>query len=116
VTPQLRILGISISVVLFYNGFSLNLRAIKRRLAGYRSPKWIISLKTWTCNHHINRDNTWITAGGFDGLKVLWLPPDFRPDSHMATPTEPSGSVVIGCVSGRVVIMGFRESSFSDEV
>ncbi|KAM5528787.1 Vegetative incompatibility protein HET-E-1-like protein 7 [Fusarium oxysporum f. sp. phaseoli] len=64
----------------------------------------------------INHDKTWITAGGPDGRKVLWLPPDFRPDVS-ATLTEPSRSVlVIGCPSGRVVIMGFKESSFSDEV
>ncbi|RKK77386.1 Vegetative incompatibility protein HET-E-1 [Fusarium oxysporum] len=63
----------------------------------------------------INHDKTWITAGGRDGRKVLWLPPDFRPGVS-ATFTEPSESVVIGCSSGRVVIMGFRASSFSDEV
>ncbi|KAH7187153.1 hypothetical protein DER44DRAFT_680937 [Fusarium oxysporum] len=64
----------------------------------------------------INRDNTWITAGGPNGRKALWLPPDFR-SAASATLTQPSGSVlVIGCPSGRVVIMGFRESSFSDEV
>ncbi|KAH7464215.1 Vegetative incompatibility protein [Fusarium oxysporum f. sp. matthiolae] len=64
----------------------------------------------------INYDNTWITAGGPDGRKVLWLPPDFRASSS-ATLTQPSSSVlVIGCPSGRVVIMGFGESSFSEEV
>ncbi|KAF9765081.1 hypothetical protein IL306_002692 [Fusarium sp. DS 682] len=64
----------------------------------------------------INRDNTWITAGGPNGRKVLWLPPDFRPGESM-TLAQPSGSViVIGSLSGRVVIMGFGESSFSDKV
>ncbi|EXK77339.1 hypothetical protein FOQG_17952 [Fusarium oxysporum f. sp. raphani 54005] len=64
----------------------------------------------------INYDNTWIEAGGLDGRKFLWLPPDFRP-GVWATLTQPSESVLaIGCPSGRVVIMGFRESSFSDEV
>ncbi|RKK63627.1 Vegetative incompatibility protein HET-E-1 [Fusarium oxysporum] len=64
----------------------------------------------------INYDNTWIKAGGLDGGKFLWLPLDFRP-GVWATLTQPSGSVLaIGCPSGRVVIMGFRESSFSDEV
>jgi WD40 repeat protein len=63
----------------------------------------------------VSHDESWITAGGPDGRKVLWLPPDFRPGVS-ATLTEPSGSVVIGCPSGRVVIMGFRESLFSDEV
>ncbi|KAL9568837.1 hypothetical protein ACKAV7_007054 [Fusarium commune] len=64
----------------------------------------------------INHDNTWITAGGPDGRKVLWLPPDFRPRVS-ATLTEPLRSVIaIGFMSGRVVIMGFRESSFSNEV
>ncbi|KAI3571439.1 hypothetical protein IWW34DRAFT_291909 [Fusarium oxysporum f. sp. albedinis] len=63
-----------------------------------------------------NHDNTWITAGGPDGRKVLWLPPDFRPSASM-TLTQPSGSViVIGSPSGRVVIMGFEQSSFSDKV
>ncbi|KAF6525344.1 hypothetical protein HZS61_011139 [Fusarium oxysporum f. sp. conglutinans] len=63
----------------------------------------------------INYDNTWIKAGGLDGGKFLWLPLDFRP-GVWATLTQPSGSVLaIGCPSGRVVIMGFRESSFSDE-
>ncbi|KAM0363085.1 hypothetical protein ACHAPK_011223 [Fusarium culmorum] len=63
-----------------------------------------------------NHDNTWITAGGPDGRKVLWLPPDFRPGASM-TLTQPSGSViVIGSPSGRVVIMGFEQSSFSDKV
>jgi WD40 repeat protein len=63
----------------------------------------------------INHNNTWITMGGPDGRKVLWLPQDFRPGVS-ATLNEPSGSVVIGCPSGRVVIMGFGELSFSDEV
>ncbi|EXA30335.1 hypothetical protein FOVG_18262 [Fusarium oxysporum f. sp. pisi HDV247] len=55
----------------------------------------------------ITHDNTWITVGGPDGRKILWLPPDFRPGVS-ATLTEPSGSVlVIGCPSGRVAIMGF---------
>ncbi|RKL06526.1 hypothetical protein BFJ70_g16993 [Fusarium oxysporum] len=64
----------------------------------------------------INHDNTWITAGGPDGRKVLWLPPDFRPSASV-TLAQPSGSVlVIGCPSGRVVIVGFRVSSFLDEV
>ncbi|EXA29912.1 Atypical/ALPHA protein kinase [Fusarium oxysporum f. sp. pisi HDV247] len=64
----------------------------------------------------INYDNTWIEAGGLDGRKFLWLPPDFRP-GVWATLTQPSESVLaIGCPSGRMVIMGFRESSFSDEV
>ncbi|KAF5973809.1 vegetative incompatibility protein het-e-1 [Fusarium bulbicola] len=64
----------------------------------------------------INRDRTWITAGGPDGRNVLWLPPDFRPGAS-ATLIRPSGSgLVIGCPSGRVIIMGFREASFSDEV
>jgi WD40 repeat protein len=64
----------------------------------------------------INRDHTWITAGGADGRKVLWLPQDFRP-GVWTTLAETSGSVIaIGRPSGRVVIVGFRESSFSDEV
>ncbi|KAG7403030.1 Vegetative incompatibility protein HET-E-1 [Fusarium oxysporum f. sp. rapae] len=42
----------------------------------------------------INRDNTRITAGGPDGRKVLWLPPDFRPGVS-ATLTRHSGSVVV---------------------
>ncbi|RYC80662.1 Vegetative incompatibility protein HET-E-1 [Fusarium oxysporum f. sp. narcissi] len=57
----------------------------------------------------INRDKAWITAGGSDGRKVLWLPPNFRPGVS-ATLTQPSGSViVIGSLSGRVVIMGFGQ-------
>ncbi|PTD03479.1 Vegetative incompatibility protein HET-E-1, partial [Fusarium culmorum] len=64
----------------------------------------------------INHDRTWITAGGPDGWKVLWLPPGFRP-AVSATSTEPRGSVVaIGCPSGRVVVIGFRQSSFLDGV
>ncbi|KAF5716702.1 G-protein beta WD-40 repeat-containing protein [Fusarium mundagurra] len=64
----------------------------------------------------INHDRTWITAGRPDGWKVLWLPPGFRP-AVSATSTEPGGSVVvIGCPSGRVVIIGFRRSSFLDGV
>ncbi|SCO92770.1 related to WD40-repeat protein (notchless protein) [Fusarium oxysporum] len=59
----------------------------------------------------INYDKTWITAGGLDGRKVLWLTPDFRPGVS-AILTEPSESVVIGCRTGRVVIMGFKELSF----
>ncbi|KNB04574.1 hypothetical protein FOXG_06634 [Fusarium oxysporum f. sp. lycopersici 4287] len=58
----------------------------------------------------INRDNTWITVGGPDGRKVLWLPPDFRPGVS-ATSTEGSRTVVIGCRLGRVVIIGFAPSS-----
>ncbi|RKK95321.1 hypothetical protein BFJ68_g14819, partial [Fusarium oxysporum] len=64
----------------------------------------------------INSDETWITAGGPNGRNVLWLPPDFRPNVS-ATLTQPSRSdLVIGCRSGRVIIMGFRASSLSDEV
>ncbi|KAI7769614.1 hypothetical protein LZL87_003104 [Fusarium oxysporum] len=64
----------------------------------------------------INHDMTWITAGGPDGRKFLWLPPDFRPNVS-ATSIEPSESVIaIGCLSGRVIIMSFRRPSFLDEV
>jgi WD40 repeat protein len=64
----------------------------------------------------INHDHTWITAGGADGRKALWLPQDFRPGVS-ATLAETSGSVIaIGCPSGRVAIVGFRELSFSDQV
>ncbi|SCO84450.1 related to RSA4-WD-repeat protein required for maturation and efficient intra-nuclear transport [Fusarium oxysporum] len=63
----------------------------------------------------ISHYKTWITAGGPDGRKVLWLPSDFRPGVS-ATLTKPLGSVVvIGCGSGRVVIIGFGQSSL-DEV
>ncbi|GKU08434.1 unnamed protein product [Fusarium langsethiae] len=64
----------------------------------------------------INDDETWITAGGPCGRKVLWLPPGFRPGVS-ATSNERGGSVVaIGCLTGRVVIMGFRGSSFLEGV
>jgi len=64
----------------------------------------------------INHDRMWIIAGVPDGCKVLWLPPGFRPVVS-ATFTEPRGSVVvIGCRSGRVVIIRFRLSSFLDGV
>ncbi|KAJ0146221.1 D-xylose 1-dehydrogenase [Fusarium oxysporum f. sp. albedinis] len=62
----------------------------------------------------INHNKTWITEGGSEGRKVLWLPPSFRPGVS-AILSKASGSVVVvGCSSGRVVIMGFEESSFSD--
>ncbi|KAM5519390.1 Vegetative incompatibility protein HET-E-1-like protein 7 [Fusarium oxysporum f. sp. phaseoli] len=62
----------------------------------------------------INHNKTWITEGGSEGRKVLWLPPSFRPGVS-AILSKASGSVVVVvCSSGRVVIMGFEESSFSD--
>ncbi|RKL13862.1 hypothetical protein BFJ70_g15816 [Fusarium oxysporum] len=64
----------------------------------------------------INDDKTWITAGGPDGRKVLWLPPGFRPGA-LATSSEGGASVVAtGCGTGRVAIMGFRGSSFLEGV
>ncbi|UZP46658.1 hypothetical protein NXS19_014470 [Fusarium pseudograminearum] len=63
-----------------------------------------------------NDNMTWITAGGPDGRKVLWLPPGFRP-GQSAISTERGASVVaIGCPTGRVVIVGFRGSSFLEGV
>ncbi|KAM0347577.1 hypothetical protein ACHAP4_011298 [Fusarium culmorum] len=58
----------------------------------------------------ISRDNTWITAGGPNGREVLWLPPNFRPWASRILNERSKSVVVIGCPSGRVVIMGFRDS------
>ncbi|KAG7414058.1 Vegetative incompatibility protein HET-E-1 [Fusarium oxysporum f. sp. rapae] len=58
----------------------------------------------------IGHDDTWITAGGPNGREVLWLPPDFRPRASRCLKERSGSVVVIGCLSGRVVIMGFRDS------
>lgn len=91
--------------------FSLGFRDVNMSHSSEREPKLdsteVQGEADATLGFRIRCDNTWITAGGPDGRKVLWLPPDFRPGVS-ATLTQPSGSVlVIGCRSGRVVILGF---------
>jgi WD40 repeat protein len=51
----------------------------------------------------IDRSNTWVT---FCGQNVLWLPPDYRPTVSTVLGT----TVVIGCASGRVLMLKFSES------
>ncbi|PLB44154.1 WD40 repeat-like protein [Aspergillus steynii IBT 23096] len=51
----------------------------------------------------LSEDLSWIT---YDGTKVLWLPPDHRPDSLDALALTTTG-VIIGCVSGVVEFFEF---------
>ncbi|KAH6637226.1 hypothetical protein F5144DRAFT_569983 [Chaetomium tenue] len=57
----------------------------------------------------IDKDKSWVTWGSD---RVLWLPPEYRPDSVAVLPAEPSkrlqaSLIVLGCYSGRVVFLRF---------
>lgn len=56
-------------------------------------------------------DNTWITVGGPTGRRLLWLPPDFRPTASATLNVDSGSVIVIGCSSGRMVIIGPPKSS-----
>jgi hypothetical protein len=51
----------------------------------------------------INRDETWIT---YNNENILWLPVDCRP----ACSAILRSTVVVGCKSGRVLILRFKDS------
>jgi hypothetical protein len=53
--------------------------------------------------HHgygLNADQAWIT---WNGQNVLWLPSEYRPSCSAIA----SSTIVIGCLSGRVLIINF---------
>jgi len=57
----------------------------------------------------IDESMSWITS---DSDRVLWLPPEYRPDSMMVLPPQPSQKmqaslIAIGCRSGKVVFLRF---------
>ncbi|EAQ90328.1 hypothetical protein CHGG_02263 [Chaetomium globosum CBS 148.51] len=57
----------------------------------------------------IDQDKSWVTWGSD---RVLWLPPEYRPEGMAVLPTEPSKKlqaslIVLGCHSGRVVFLRF---------
>jgi hypothetical protein len=48
----------------------------------------------------LNRGKDWIA---YDGKKVLWLPPEYRPSCSVVLGL----TVAIGCPSGRVIVVCF---------
>jgi hypothetical protein len=48
--------------------------------------------------------NDWVVEGGSN---ILWLPPDYRPTCEAAW----NKVIVLGHSSGRISILGFKESS-----
>ncbi|EJT73024.1 hypothetical protein GGTG_09875 [Gaeumannomyces tritici R3-111a-1] len=56
----------------------------------------------------VDIDSGWVT---WESKKMLWLPPAFRPDSTAVLLPEPGAStpstIVLGCRSGRVVVLRF---------
>ncbi|KAJ5273520.1 hypothetical protein N7478_008645 [Penicillium angulare] len=57
----------------------------------------------------LSDDYTWIT---WSGVNLLWLPPDYRPDSFKQTSIH-GNTVVIGCMKGQVLALKFtREGPF----
>ena len=57
-----------------------------------------------TSGYDLNGDNTWIT---YQGEKLLWLPPEYRPSSFAFSGTALS----IGCHTGRILFFMFTDSS-----
>jgi WD40 repeat protein len=62
----------------------------------------------------LSLDNSWIT---WNGNNALWLPPDYRPycldvSSSGSSSVAPltATMIAIGCLSGRVFVIGFSES------
>ena len=55
-------------------------------------------MQTHHIDYGINKNQDWITL---DGKDLLWLPADFRPSCSSIS----GGSVVIGCLSGKLFIM-----------
>jgi WD40 repeat protein len=49
--------------------------------------------------------NNWVVEGG---IKILWLPPEYRQPSCVAIWSQ---NLVLGYLSGRVLIIGFEEGS-----
>lgn len=62
----------------------------------------------------VNVTGDWVL---WDSEKVLWLPPAYRPDSTAGILPGPEAStlsaIVLGCRSGRVVVLRFPDSSKS---
>jgi hypothetical protein len=54
-------------------------------------------------DHSASVDGVWIMKGG---QRVLWLPPECRPVESAVAGTR----IVLGCRSGRVLIIGFRHA------
>ena len=56
-------------------------------------------------SYGLSSDRSWIT---WDGRNVLWLPSEYRPVNYPSSSFTVSGStMVIGCQSGRVIIIRF---------
>jgi hypothetical protein len=58
------------------------------------------------CGLGVSRDSCWIT---WHGSNLLWLPAEFRP----AYSAVSESTVVIGCNSGRVIIIGFSSQKLA---
>ncbi|KAK4458981.1 HET-R [Cladorrhinum samala] len=63
---------------------------------------WQDNLATY--GYGLGTDSTWVT---FNGRKVLWLPPEYRPISAAVQ----GRMVAIGCRSGRVLTIGFSRDA-----
>lgn len=63
------------------------------------------------CGYGLSEDNSWIT---WNGNNALWLPPDYRPlvsaissSTSSSTSLSAGSMVALGCLSGRVLSIGF---------
>ena len=54
--------------------------------------------------YDLNTSGTWITS---NSQNVIWLPPEYRPSIFALT----SSTMVIGCISGRVLIFDFSNKA-----
>ncbi|KAJ5306582.1 hypothetical protein N7508_005597 [Penicillium antarcticum] len=54
----------------------------------------------------LNDDRSWIT---YDGVSLLWLPPEYRPDNR-ALFVMSGTTAAIGCSSGRIIFLTFSNT------
>jgi WD40 repeat protein len=71
-------------------------------------PSHSIQTPSWS-GYCVHADTSWIT---WNGNKVLWIPPEYRPVRSMAR----NQTVVIGCASGRVLLIGFKANVYKKEI
>ncbi|KAF7508093.1 hypothetical protein GJ744_009675 [Endocarpon pusillum] len=65
----------------------------------HHSPSAITQTPTWS-GYFVRADRSWVTA---NGAGILWIPPEYRPTCSVVR----KQTIVIGCASGRVLIMKF---------
>ena len=55
----------------------------------------------------LNDDSSWITH---NGVNLLWLPPEYRPDNHSLFAMS-AATAAIGCSSGRIIFLTFSNTN-----